>query len=407
MESTGIYWIPLFLELQSSGIEVYLVNAKSVSNFVEDKTDEIDAESLMVMHSYGLLRASYQVNNRAHEIRNLSRHRENLIRTLAKEVQHMQKYMGLMNIKLPEVLRDITGHTGLLILKSILDGERDPVKLASLADVRCKNSKETIAKALECNWQEDLLFALGQSYELYLFIQTQIKQCEQKMEKFMELYSCYIAEESKKKKGQTSETQKTDATKETKAILRSNKQRRKKTATAFDVEAQGHQIFGVNLMRIPGISEGCLLKLIGELGHDFIEKFENDKKLARWLNVTPNNKITGGKLISSKVPKRKNHVGQILREAANSAGASKTPLGDYYRRVKGRKGPMSAIVATANKMSRIIYTMVKMQTEYDEKLIQINEPKLLKKKLKNVQNYADKIQEQIKYYENLENMQLA
>ncbi|MDR1338665.1 MAG: transposase [Prevotellaceae bacterium] len=189
--------------------------------------------------------------------------------------------------------------------------------------------------------------------------------------------------------------------------MRSNKHRSKKTAVTFDVESDGYQIFGVNLMRIPGISEGSVLKLIGELGHDFTEKFDSYKKFARRANLAPNNKITGGKLISSKVPKRKNHVGQILREAASSAGVSKTPLGDYYRRIRSRKGPMCAIVATANKICKIIYTMVKTKNEYDEKLIQTNEPEILRKKLKSVKKYVDKIEEQIKIYENLANIQLT
>jgi transposase len=389
MESTGIYWVPLFLKIQESGIEVYLVNAKSVSNFVEDKTDEIDAESLMLMHSYGLLRASYQVNNSASEIRTLNRHRENQIRSLSKEVQHMQKYMELMNIKLAEVLRDITGKSGMAIIEAILSGERDTKQLSNLVDCRCKNSKTTIAKALEGNWNEDLLFALLQSYELYKFIHEQIKQCEEKLDKFMQEYGCNM------EKG-------VDGIKE---VVRSNKQRSKKTALSFDIESIGSQIFGVNLMRIPGIGEGSLLKLIGEFGHDFTEKFDNDKKFSRWANVVPKNKITGGKKISSKVSKHKSHVGQVLREAANSAGASKTPLGDYYRRIRSRKGPMSAIVATANKMSKIIYIMVKTQTEYDEKRIRTNEPDILKKKLKYLQQYVNKIQEQIDYSENLPNMQ--
>ncbi|MDR1342390.1 MAG: IS110 family transposase, partial [Prevotellaceae bacterium] len=257
MESTGIYWVPLFAKLQAAGVEVYLVNAKSVANFTEEKTDEIDAESLMLLHSYGLLKASFQVNNAAQEIRNLSRHRENQIRSLGKVVQQMQKSMELMNIKLTEVLRDIMGASGQAILQAILAGERDTGKLASLADSRCKAPREVIAKSLEGTWSEDLLFALRQSYEHYQFIQGQIGQCEQKMGELLQKYGCRVAGAGV-----------------TKEVLRSKKQRRKKIAVGFDVERCGDQLFGVNLMRIPGISEGSLLKLIGELGHDFTEKFD-------------------------------------------------------------------------------------------------------------------------------------
>jgi transposase len=384
MESTGIYWVPLFTKLQAAGLEVYLVNAKSVANFTGEKTDEIDAESLMLLHSYGLLKASYQVNNFAQEIRNLSRHRENQIRSLGKVVQHLQKSMELMNVKLTEVLRDIMGASGQAILQAILAGERDTGKLASLADSRCKEPQEVIAKSLEGTWDEDLLFALRQSYEHYHFIQGQIEQCEQKMGELLQKYGCRVA-------GAGAGV--------TKEVLRSKKQRRKKIAVGFDVERCGDQLFGVNLMRIPGISEGSLLKLIGELGHDFTEKFDSYKQFSRWANLAPNNKVTGGKLISSKVPKRKSHVGQVLREAACSAGCSKTPLGDYYRRIRSRKGPMSAIVATANKMSKIMYIMVKTKTEYDETRIRMNEPAALERKLRSAQKYADKLREQIEQHQ--------
>ena len=380
MESTGVYWVPLYMHLVSQGIEVYLVNASSVKNFVEEKTDEVDAESLMLMHAYGLLKPSFQVDNFAREIRNLSRHRDNLIRTAAKEVQHIQKSMELMNIKLSNVLTDITGKSGQDIIVAILSGERDAQKLADLADWRCKTSKEVIAKSLVGNWNEDLLFALKQSYDLYQFIQKQIVECELEMEKLSQKYSCNLPKQGGK-------------------IIRSEKRTVKKIKVAFDVEEYGYKIFGINLMRVPGINEGSLLKLVGELGHDFTEKFETYKKFCRWGNLVPNNKITGGRIISSKVPKRKNPVGQIFREMAVSISNSKSPMGEYYRRIRSRKGPMGAIVATANKISKIVYTMVKNKTEYDENLIKTNEPVFLMRKLRNMQKSISKLQKQIDFYQ--------
>jgi transposase len=376
MESTGVYWVPLYMNLLEHGIEVYLVNAKAVKNFVEEKTDEVDAESLMLMHAYGLLKPSYQVDNCAREIRNLSRHRDNLTRTAATEVQHIQKSMELMNIKLSNVISDITGKSGQDIIRAILSGERDAQKLSALADPRCKTPQEIIAKSLVGNWNADLLFALKQSYELYLFIHKQIVECEKEMETLFEKYSSRLPSDNKD-------------------ILRSKKQVQKKTKVAFDVENYGYRIFGVNLMRIPGINEGSLLKLSGELGHDFTEKFDSYKQFCRWENLAPNNKITGGRLVSSKLPKRKNPVGQIFREIAVTMNSSKSPLGDYYRRMKSRKGPMGAIVATANKISKIVYMMVKTKTEYDEKMIQTNEPVYLMRKLQNMQKNMVKLQIQI------------
>jgi transposase len=379
MESTGVYWVPLYMKLLDCGIEVYLVNAKSTKNFVEEKTDEVDAESLMLMHAYGLLKPSYQVDNCAREIRNLSRHRDNLTRSAAKEIQHMQKSMELMNIKLSNVLSDITGKSGQDIIAAILSGKRDAKELAELADPRCKNPKKIIAKSLAGNWNGDLLFTLKQSYELYQFIQKQIIECETKMEALFRKYSSQLPAQKD-------------------AIVRSEKQIQKKTKVAFDVEEYACKIFGVNLMRIPGINEGNLLKLTGELGHNFTEKFDDYKKFCRWENLAPNNKITGGRIISSKLPKRKNPVGQIFREIAVTLNRAKNPLGDYYRRMQSRKGPMGAIVATANKISKIVYTMVKTQTEYDESLIRINEPEYLMRKMKNMQKGIAVIQKQLEAY---------
>jgi transposase len=380
MESTGVYWVPLYMNLLEHGMEVYLVNAKAVKNFVEEKTDEVDAESLMLMHAYGLLKPSYQVDNCAREIRNLSRHRDNLTRTSAKEVQHVQKSMELMNIKLSNVISDITGKSGQDIIRAILSGERNAQKLADLADRRCKTPKEIIAKSLVGNWNEDLLFALKQSYELYQFIQKQITECEHKMENLFQKYSSRIPPENRK-------------------TVRSKKQIEKKIKVAFDVENYGNRIFGVNLMCIPGINEGSILKLCGELGHDFTEKFDTYKKFCRWENLAPNNKITGGRIVSSKLPKRKNPVGQIFREIAVSMNGSKSPLGDYYRRMRSRKGPMGAIVATANKISKIVYMMVKTKTGYDEKLIRTNEPVYLMRNMRNMQKCVAKLQEQIEHFQ--------
>ena len=293
-----------------------------------------------------------------------------------------------MNIKLSNVLSDITGKSGLDIIEAILSGKRDAQALAELADVRCKNPKEVIAKSLVGNWNEDLLFTLKQSYELYQFIQKQITECETKMKNLFEKYSSKLSAQMKE-------------------IVRSEKQIKKKFKVAFDVEDYAYKIFGVNLMRIPGINEGSLLKLVGELGHNFTEKFDTYRKFCKWENLAPNNKITGGKIISSKLPKRKNPVGQIFREIAVTLNRAKNPLGDYYRRMQSRKGPMGAIVATANKISKIVYTMVKTKTEYDESLIQINEPlylycvrstRYLMKKLKNMQKGISVIQKQLEAY---------
>jgi transposase len=362
MEATGIYWIPLYFKLKDSGIDVILVNAREVKNIAEKKTDEADAEWLMLLHTYGLLKASYQPENEARKIRNLTRHRNNILKALSKEVLHMQKAMEQMNIKLSNVLSDIVGKSGLAIIVAIINGERNPIRLAQLADSRCKRSKEDIALSLEGTWGEDHLFELKQAYDLYKYLQGQMIECDRMIEQLLKSYTALI------------DTDMVNFKESKKPIC-------KKNAVAFNLEHYGYAIWGVNAMRIPGMSSGSLLQLIGELGHDFVEKFDTPAKFCKWCNLVPNNKISGGKLISSRVSKRKNPVGQVLRLCANTLKDAKNSLGIYFRRIRSRSGHMQAIIATAHKMARIFYTMVKNKSEYDETNVGIDEQELLLKKI--------------------------
>ena len=192
MEATGIYWIPLYFKLKDSSIDVILVNAREVKNIAEKKTDEADAEWLMLLHTYGLLKASYQPENEARKIRNLTRHRNNILRALSKEVLHMQKAMEQMNIKLSNVLSDIVGKSGLAIIVAIINGERNPIRLAQLADSRCKRSREEIALSLEGTWGEDHLFELKQAYDLYKYLQGQMIECDRMIEQLLKSYTALI-----------------------------------------------------------------------------------------------------------------------------------------------------------------------------------------------------------------------
>ena len=362
MEATGIYWIPLYFKLKDSGIDVILVNAREVKNIAEKKTDEADAEWLMLLHTYGLLKASYQPENEARKIRNLTRHRNNILRALSKEVLHMQKAMEQMNIKLSNVLSDIVGKSGLAIIVAIINGERNPIRLAQLADSRCKRSREEIALSLEGTWGEDHLFELKQAYDLYKYLQGQMIECDKMIEQLLKSYTALI------------DTDMVNFKESKKPIY-------KKNAVAFNLEHYGYAIWGVNAMRIPGMSSGSLLQLIGELGQDFVEKFDTPAKFCKWCNLVPNNKISGGKLISSRVSKRKNPVGQVFRLCANTLKDAKNSLGIYFRRIRSRSGHMQAIIATAHKMARIFYTMVKNKSEYDETNVGIDEQELLLKKI--------------------------
>lgn len=347
MESTGVYWLPIFRVLKDSGFDVILVNASDVKNYSGRKTDASDAEWLMMLHSYGLLKPCFQPENIARTMRSLIRHRDNLIHSATREVLHLQKAMEQMNLKLDNVFSDILGKSGQAIIKAILDGERDPKKLSALADSRCKTSKDEIEKSLQATWDEEHLFEMKQSNSLYQTYQQLIMECDTKINEIATRYAAMV-----------------DAPKV--QLLRSEKRNAKKNLIGFDVEKAAYELWGVNVMRIPGMSRGSLMRLLGELGADFTDKFPTVKHFVSWANLVPNNKISGGALLSSKVPKKKNPVGIVFRQAANTLKAAKCPLGDYFRHMRAKGGYLQAMVATGKKLATIFYTMIQCKVEYDE-----------------------------------------
>lgn len=347
MESTGVYWLPIFRVLKDSGFDVILVNASDVKNYSGRKTDASDAEWLMMLHSYGLLKPCFQPENIARTMRSLIRHRDNLIHSATREVLHLQKAMEQMNLKLDNVFSDILGKSGQAIIKAILDGERDPKKLSALADSRCKTSKDEIEKSLQATWDEEHLFEMKQSNSLYQTYQQLIMECDTKINEIATRYAAMV-----------------DAPKV--QLLRSEKRNAKKNLIGFDVEKAAYELWGVNVMRIPGMSRGSLMRLLGELGADFTDKFPTVKHFVSWANLVPNNKISGGALLSSKVPKKKNPVGIVFRQAANTLRAAKCPLGDYFRHMRAKGGYLQAMVATGKKLATIFYTMIQCKVEYDE-----------------------------------------
>ena len=363
MEATGIYYLSLFLKLQDAGIDVLLANPQDVKNLSGRKTDAADAEWLMVLHRYGLLKPCYQPGNVARQIRNLTRQRSNLIRMAEKEVQYMQKAMEQMNIKLSTVISDITGLSGRKIITAILDGQRDTYALASLAESNCKASQEEIALSLEGTWDEDLLFMLKQSLDAYDFFLSQVSDCDTEIEKLLSLYGARIDSANAE------------------LVRCKRKKSRSKNAPKMDIENFAYQLWGVNVFEIPGSKDTAVMHLIGELGHDFIDKFESAEKFSSWCNLAPNNKISGGKILSSKIMKRKNPVGQIFRTAAAPLARDKGEMGNYYRRMKAKSGALQANVATAHKMAKIFYTMVKNKVAYDASKVGLNERELTERKI--------------------------
>lgn len=338
MESTGVYWVALFLLLQEYGFEVYLVNAKHTKNVTGRKEDESDAEWIQKLHSCGLLRASFQPDNMMRTLRSIVRHRKNLVRTSTNYINRMQKALELMNIKLHTIISDIDGKTGLLIIEAIHSGERNPEILADLRDRRIKASREEIIKSLEGYWTKEHLFELRQCYQMYCAHREMIRECD------LEIEEQLIEQIASKNEGIIPQIQKI-------------KQKSGKHKIPFNLTGYLNEMLGVDVTKVVGISEISALGIMAEAGVD-MTKWKNHNHFASWLGLAPNTKKSGGKIISSKVPKKKHYAGQAYRIAASSLYNSKSPLGDFYRRIRAKAGAGKAVVATARKLAIIYYEMV-------------------------------------------------
>lgn len=346
MESTGVYWYHLYTVLLDHGIEVLLVNAQHVKQVPGRKSDISDARWLQQLHTYGLLRGCFQPDNLTRELRDHARLRKTIIRDMACQIQRAQKALELMNIKLNRVMRDITGKSGSAMIQAIIDGERDPGVLARMADRRLKASKQDILKALEGNWREEQVFSLRMAWQHYRFLAGQLQECDLQAEKVIQKFD----RQNKEGVGQWKQ------------------QNKGKNRPSFGIREQLFQILGTDVMEIQGFKETCALTVFSETGTRLKEKFASPKRFLSWLNLVPENKVSGGKVISSKVRKKKNRAGQAFREAANALWRSKCPLGDYLRRKKAAKGANQAIVATARKIAAIYYKMVTEKLPYDNEL---------------------------------------
>lgn len=348
MESTGIYWLSLYLMLEEAGIEPYLVNAKHVKNVTGRKKDDSDAIWLQKLHSCGLLQKSFQPEADIRTLRNYVRQRRNLVSISSDSVRRMQKAFELMNVKLHVVISDLLGKTGLQIVEAILNGEYNPDELIKLKDRRIKASDEDIKKALVGIWKEDYLFMLKQAYEEYVFYQNQIDACEEKIvEQLLKQVAIVLDGDI------------------TNIVV---KKKSKKNQFSIELQPILKEIVGVDLCKIEGISEISCLEILSEIGTD-MSKWKSDNHFSAWLNVAPNTKITGGKIISSKMQKKKNHAGQTLRMSASNLSSNKSPMGDFSRKMKSRLGKKGGVVATAHKLARIIYKMIKEKKEYDPEIM--------------------------------------
>ncbi len=350
MESTGNYWQNLYVELEKHGMEVTLCNGKFTKHAKGKKTDVKDCRWIQKLHALGLLTGSFLPDETTEQLRTYCRQRTNWIDLAAEASHKMQKYLRLLNFRLDIVVKDICGLTGLAIIADICKGNLDPEKLSLHRHGNCRKSQEEIAKALKGNNRTDFLFGLKQEYESYLFFQKKIEACDVQINSFLKMQ---INTHPDKKKLQTDN--------------KNHKRVNKNSIKGIDLNQASYQYFnGVDLMKIEGLSHSTILTIMSEVGPEGFMKFESSKQFTSWLRLAPNNKISGGKILSNKIPKGSNRLKIALRHAANAIGNLKdTHLSDFFRRVAYRKGRATAVSATARKLAVILWNMITKGIAYN------------------------------------------
>jgi hypothetical protein len=348
MESTGVYWIPLFELLEARDIRVFLVNARHVKHVPGRKSDVLDCQWLQKLHSLGLLTGSFRPDAEMVVLRTYLRHRAELIQHRAPHILHMQKALQHMNLQLHHVLSDITGVTGLQILRAIVAGERDPKVLASFRQPGCKADEATIVKALTGSWREEYLFSLQQSLEVFDFFTAQISVCDTEIERqFAAIKPRW------------------DAPEELPPLPPVKPNSRTKNKPAQSTRQELFRIVGVDLVAVTGLSASLTQTILTEIGTD-MSKWPSVKHYASWLGLAPHNDISGGKVLRSRTLKTDNRAGQAFRQAAASVTRSNSAFGAFYRRKRAQLGPAQALVATAHKIARTVYFMLKYQVPFED-----------------------------------------
>src|SRR5438309_1988401 len=342
MQSTGVYWVAVYDILEAASLEVYLVNARDTKNLPGRKSDVQESQWLMKLHTYGLLRNSFRPSQEIRTMRTYWRQRNDLVQSAGRHVQRMQKALTQMNIQLANVLSDVSGVTGQAIIKAILGGQRDPHKLAEFRNPRVKASEEEIARSLEGNWQEDLLFVLQQEQDGYEFCQKQMAECDQRLEQYLQQredrsQGAGLPEEKRKER------------------LRKKK---KGNAPQFDLRAELFRMTGTDLTQIDGIDVTTTMTILSEAGWD-MSKWKTEHHFVSWLRLCPDNRISGDKIIGKGRLPTNNRVTNALRMAASTLRLSNTYLGAQFRRLRTKLGAPVAIKAMAAKLARLVYRMLR------------------------------------------------
>ena len=350
MESTGVYWIPLFEVLEQRGFECLLISSRSLRRVAGRKSDITDSQWIQTLHTYGLLESSFRPQADLVALRSLLRHRRSLIDHRSPHVLHMQKALLQMNIQLSQAVSDVTGVTGQAIIRAILSGVREPKILASLREPGCKKSEEEIGKALTGTWREEYLFVLKQAVALYDFYTEQILECDEEIERV------YALTRPDWEAGEVKST----------GTRKRNSARHSKNAPHNPEQIRKHlrRISGVDISLVDGMGVSLAQTVILECGTD-MSKFPTEKHFGSWLGLAPKHEISGGKVLKNKTLKTKNRAGQAFRMAANSVKQADCAFGVMYRRLRARLGPAQATVATAYAIARVVYHMLKYKVEYD------------------------------------------
>ena len=374
MEATGVYWIPVYEVLEARGFEVYVVNARHIKNVPGRKSDIQDCQWIQGLHSVGLLRGSFRPEAEIATLRAYLRHRAGLIEHRAAHILHMQKALGQMNVQLTQAVKDITGVTGLAIIRAIVAGERDPHKLAALRQPGVKKNEQEIARALTGNYRPEHLFALKQALALYDAYGEQLRECDREIERqFANLKPAAPPDE------------------QAPLDITDKRESNSKNGPSYDARTLLYRWAGVDLVAIPGLNASTAQTILAEIGID-LSAWPTEKHFCSWLGLAPHNDISGGKVLRSRTLKTHNRAGQAFRLAAQSVSRSPNSVfGAFYRRMRARLGSRQAIVATAHKLARTFYYMLKHHTPFHDMGGEEYERRARERAVRNLEKRAAKL----------------
>jgi transposase len=376
MQSTGVYWMPVFEILQQRGLEVYLVNARHTKNLPGRKSDIAECQWLLKLHTFGLLNNSFQPSDEIRSARTLWRHRGGLVTQAGSAIQRMHKALIEMNVQLSNVLSDLSGVSGMTIVQAILEGEREPRKLAALADPQVKASKAVIAKSLEGNWRPELVFVLRQEVEMYRTCQDKIAACDRQLQSHLEGMAARVDLEAQP------------------LGPRPKGKRARGNAPKFDLRTELYRITGVDWAQVDGIDVQVAQSVIAEVGVD-LKAFPSEKHFANWLGLCPTNETSGGRVLKRRTPKVVHRAKAAFRQAASTLIRSQSYLGAQYRRLRTRLGAPKAITAMARKLACLFYRLLKYGHQYVDKGMEYYEAKYREQQIRTVLKRAHQLGLQI------------